>query len=276
MNQNLQSPKPPTKSIFRRYWWIAIIILIIVAGIIFIIERESPGAIFKVNGGWPDPNAKYITAVPVDLTQIQKITKYRSCAGHVRAGYNFDRELEYDSSMKHYFYPIPEFQGTIDKVALYAPFDGTVYEIFWEADKGYYGRKNPGNGINLATSADPNVKFGFGHLYFVGDIKVGDHVKAGQLIGYAALGEVGNDFDLDLTAKQKRTDKNSKEDIEVLGSVFDHMTPEVLAEFAKYGITPDNTKFSKEFREANPCGYAGENAGPSSQQDEAWVELSGD
>ncbi len=246
----------------KRFWWIFPIIFLIFSGVgiaALLGTQHDRGRDIKTLSkkvgefGWPDPTAKYITAVPVDLSQIQSISKYRSCAGHNRDGYDFDRVLELDRSMKHYFYPIPRFQGTMDKVKLFAPFDGTIIQISWEKDKNIPQRPHHGNGIDFGTDKDPNVKFNFGHIYFARDFKVGDKVKAGELIGYAALESKINDFDIDLGARQfYGRDKDVKE---VLGSAFDHMTDNVLAEFAKYGITPDNTKFTKEYRDANPCHF---------------------
>lgn len=74
----------------------------------------------------PNPSATYITANPVDLSQIEKISKFRSCAGHDFSGHNFLGETETDRSMKHYLKPLSAFDD--NKAALYAPFDGQVYE----------------------------------------------------------------------------------------------------------------------------------------------------
>ena len=203
---------------------------------------------------FPSVNAKYITAAPLDLTQIESISKFRSCAGHDYPGYNFEKTLETDRSMKHYVYPISKYQGTLDKVKMLAPFDGTVSAMTLEKDEIGKPDKRPktGNAITFETPVDKIVRFEFGHLYFVKDFKVGDTVKAGDLIGYAALGEKENDFDIDLFAWIKKDGT----EIRAFGSTFDHMTDTVLAEFAKYGLTPDNTKFAKEVRDAKPCNYA--------------------
>lgn len=215
---------------------------------------------------WPSTTAKYITTMPLDLSQIQGISKYRSCAGHDFAGYSFEQTQETNRSMKHYVYPIPAFQGTIDKVKMFAPFDGTVSNIELESDHAGEPGKRPqsGNGITFSTPADENVGFSFDHIYFVREFKVGDEVRAGDLIGYAALGDKGNDFDLVLSGSRLKNEK-------AYGSVFDHMTDSVLSEFAKYGITPENTKVTKEYRDANPCNFGGQ--GDGGRLSESWVQL---
>lgn len=203
--------------------------------------------------GWPSIDAKYITAMPVDLTQIEKISKYRSCAGHDNSGYSFEKNLETDRSMKHYFHPVPAFQATLNKVKMFAPFNGTVAKMTLESDEIGKPGKRPytGNGITFSTPLDKNVGFIFAHVYFVRDFKIGDKIKAGELIGYAAMAEKINDFDIFLEGRLGPADKKL-----VLGSIFDHMTDSVLAEFAKYGVTPDNTKITKEYRDQHPCNYS--------------------
>ncbi|MFA6027861.1 MAG: hypothetical protein WC752_02965 [Patescibacteria group bacterium] len=231
---------------------------------------------------WPDPNAKTIIAVPVDLNQIKAISKFRSCAGHDRAGYNFNQELETDRSMKHYLEPVESVKGTRDQIRLYAPFDGTIVgthleeynsdgttktfqEIYFHdggsIEQGQIqefteasGRKYQGNSYQLMSPLDRNAVFSLNHVNPIKDWKVGDEVKAGELIGYASLGDKDNDFDLDYTARYYKFEQKDQ-GIEVLDSIFDHMTDSVLAEFAQYGLTPENTKFTKAQRDAEPCGY---------------------
>ena len=200
--------------------------------------------------------------MPVVLAQIQAISKYRSCAGHDHAGYDFSGTLETNRSMKHYLLPIAELQGTLDKVKAFAPFDGTVVRLEMEKDT-VGGRPHNGNGISFSTARDPNVQFQFGHVYFARDFKMGDAVKAGELIGFAALGETANDFDIDLFG-QTPTGREV-----IYGSVFEHMTPTVLAAFAAVGVTPANVELTKADRDARPCDFAAGNGRP----DADWVTL---
>ena len=244
--------------------FVAIVILIFIATTIKALTRPKigPAQIGSVESNttpepeiiWPSVDAKYITAVPLDLTQIYSISKFRSCAGHDYPGYNFDKIQETDRSMKHYNFPISKYQGTTDKVKMLAPFDGTVSAITFEKDEIDKPGKRPktGNSITFSTPVDKIVRFEFGHIYFVKEFKISDSVKAGDLIGYAALGEKENDFDIDLFAWIK----TNGAEIRTFGSIFDHMTDSVLAEYAKYGATPDNTKFSKEYRDDHPCNYS--------------------
>lgn len=150
---------------------------------------------------------------------------------------------------------------------MYAPFDGTVASINLEANK-VGGRPMNGNGIGFSTPLDKAVLFQFGHIYFAKSFKVGDSVKAGELVGYAALGDKAFDFDLDLLGVQP-----TKDGKEILGSIFDHMTLSVLAAFATVGITPLNMKETKAFRDQNPCNFDSQTQGDDRASTVNWVQL---
>ena len=212
---------------------------------------QKKDEIVASSSSWPNPDAKYITAVPVDLNQINSISKYASCSGHNRDGYTFDKTLVSNLSLKHYWYPIASLQGTTDKVKVFAPFDGTVSVIQLEADKGGLGRPQNGNGLGLSTSIDKNVVFSFGHIYFTKQYKLGDNVKAGDLLGFASMSDPGFDFDIDLVGKSRAVNNS-----EILGSIFDHMTKEVLATFAEHGITQSDMKISLAERQSHPCDFS--------------------
>jgi hypothetical protein len=98
--------------------------------------------------------------------------------------------------------------------------------------------------------------------------KVGDSVKAGELVGYAALGDKAFDFDLDLSGAHPTNDGR-----EILGSIFDHMMPPVLTAFANVGVTPTNTKETKTFRDQNPCNYDSPAQGDDRTSTVNWVQL---
>lgn len=226
-------------------------------------EGDPKGQIFA----WPSPDAKYITAVPVDLIQINSISKYASCSGHNRDGYTFDKIQVSNLSLKHYWYPVAAFQGTLDKVKIFSPFNGTVSTIQLEADKGGQGRPKNGNGLSLSTSIDKNVIFSFGHIYFAKKLKIGDSVKAGELLGYAALSDPNFDFDTDLEGKMHAPNR-----AEILGSIFDHMTQKVLDAFAEHSISPEEMIIPLVQRQSSPCDF---NSGKGRTTLD-WVALKGE
>jgi hypothetical protein len=75
-----------------------------------------------------DPLPKFITANFVNVSNLEKISKFRSGAGH-----NYSDEYEApDRSMKHYFVPLPQYretQGTDHSLRVYSPVAGTVVKI---------------------------------------------------------------------------------------------------------------------------------------------------
>jgi hypothetical protein len=86
-------------------------------------------------------------------------------------------------------------------------------------------------------------------------------------LGYAALGDPGFDFDIDLTGKSRAPDG-----AEILGSIFDHMSKKVLDAFAVHGITPAEMKISIADRKKQPCDF---NSG-TGRTTADWVALKGE
>lgn len=275
------------KSLIKRFWWVwLVLIFVIVGGIGFaiyvsdkndseLIERKNKRNSFE----WPGPNVKSIVAMFVDLNQIKAISKFRSCAGHDRAGYNFNQVLETDRSMKHYFEPIRDSSETRTELALYAPFDGTIVHIRHiennpdgtaktvqentllkdgSIENGPIreaGSERPfsGDDFDLMNPLDENAVFGFRHVTPIKSWQLGDQVKAGELIGYALVAK-GSNFDIDYVGRDFKQEGNDKY-IEALDSVFNHMSDAILAEFAEYGVTPENVIITKAKRDAQTCEY---------------------
>lgn len=276
----------PKKSFIHRFWWIVMVVLVIIAGLGLatyirdknrseLIEKKKEINAFK----WPDPNAKSIVTMFVDLNQIKAISKFRSCAGHDRAGYNFNQVLETDRSMKHYFDPVRSSSETKTQLALYAPFDGTIVHIrhiennpdgtaktlqehtllkdgsiengpiINDANE----RPFSGDDFDLMNPLDEDAVFGFRHLTPIKSWKLGDKVKAGELFGHALVAD-GSNFDIDYVGRNYKPEGKDKY-TEVMDSVFNHMSDEVLAEFAKFGVTPENVIFDKAKRDALTCQY---------------------
>lgn len=238
-------------------------------------ERKGKQEVFV----WPSPNVKTIETMFVDLDQIKAISKFRSCAGHDRAGYNFDQVLETDRSMKHYFEPIRNPSEIKSQLALYSPFDGTIVHIrhiennsdgtaktVQEKTLFKDGRTEDspirdtegerpfsGDDFDLMSPLDENAVFGFRHVIPIKNWQLGDRVKAGELIGYALVAQDSN-FDIDYVGRNFKYDGKDKY-IEVMDSVFNHMSDSVMTEFAKYGVTLENVIFTKDERDAQTCEY---------------------
>lgn len=188
----------------------------------------------------------------VDINKVRRITKFRSCAGHTTVPRD-GRELK--RNMKHYIILYPEYHEE-NLVEVYAPYDGYVAlqfgkEEIWIAQ----GEKSVFNILPLNQ-----WMVGFTHVLPKEGLRMGDRVKAGELIGHGTftLNERGYPtFDVlygTLSMRLKRMD-NWTSMLGDLDSVFNHMSPNVLAEYKAKGITPETIIIPKERRDNDPCIY---------------------
>lgn len=203
-----------------------------------------------------DRGDKFITANPLDLSQIESISMYRSCIGHDYSGYNTDGELEEDRSMKHYVTALSQYSETTDKVKVYAPFDGFLSKVDEE-------ESDRGNQVWLDSSETNGYYFIFFHIGLLDDLKLGSQVESGQHIGYANL-EDGVNFDIGMK-KYESPDEDGR--INTYDSPFYHMSSSVLREYSAKGITLDNIIKSKSDRDKIKCNF-----GIGSGESE-WVSL---
>ncbi len=188
--------------------------------------------------GDTEETTKLIVANPIDLSQIARISKFRSCAGHDYSGLNINLEKEPISSMKHYVEFSKQFLGSKNTVKIFAPFDGKITEVI-EAG---------GKQIFISANKDPKWHFIFFHTSPLPNIQVGATVKSGQLIGYAYVSGWPT-FDI---AFKQFSFKG-----EIFDSPFMHMSNGVLKEYELRGVTIKNIIIPKEFRENNPCPIRG-------------------
>ncbi|MBI2549579.1 hypothetical protein HYV83_00170, partial [Candidatus Woesearchaeota archaeon] len=185
-----------------------------------------------------EETTKLIIANPLDLSQIARISKFRSCYGHDYSGLNIEGENETLRSMKHYIEFSSKFLGSKNAVKVFAPFEGKIAEIL-EAG---------GKQIFISADKDPQWNFIFFHITIEPDIKVGTAVKAGQLVGHAYVREWPN-FDFAL--------KEFSRTGETFESPFLHMQDSILDEYASYGVTPENIIVTRQFRDIHPCPIKG-------------------
>jgi hypothetical protein len=188
-----------------------------------------------------DEISDFIVSNPLDLTQIESLSVFRSCAGHDYSGLNTQGERESLRSMKHYINLNKELIGQKDTVKIFAPFDGEISQIT-DSNPGFY----------LYVSNKEDWDFIFFHVEPLQDITKGTEVKAGQLLGYAADKLIVN-FDMGL--------KQFGYKGQIFESPFLHMNQQVLEQYKSKGVTKENIIVSKEFRDNNPCPLAGTSKG---------------
>jgi len=193
-----------------------------------------------------------LTANFVDVQQVRRITKFRSCAGHTTTPKD-GRETK--RSMKHYFILHPEYHQE-NTVKIYAPYDGQIALLFgneeiWVA---------PERGFVPSVLPINQWMFSLTHVKPAEGLKRGDKVRAGELIGYGtfSVSEPGSpSFDAvygKMSVPPKKID-NWSSPFGGLDSVFNHMSPALLAQYEQRGITRQNIILTKEQRDADPCAY---------------------
>lgn len=218
--------------------------------------------------------APEITANFTDLNKIEKISRYRSCAGHITVPQD-GREAK--RNMKHYFWVKPQYNKP-KTVEIYSPYDGYVADMRSDPKEGLEGEIWISTQKIFAMVPPFGVwSFSVQHIDIKDSLKRGDKVKAGDLIGWAALSEKrGDSFDI-VYGKSgmppKRID-NWTDPFADLDSVFSHMNSSAFADYTKKGIHKEELIISREERDKNPCEYQGEGPYFTNQEDpDNWVIL---
>lgn len=198
-----------------------------------------------------------IVANFTELNKIEKISKYRSCAGHTTVPQD-KREMR--RSMKHYFSLKPEYLG-INTIKIYAPFNGYVTTI----------RQDPAEGLegeiwivpkDIFAILPPIGRWTFSvqHINIREGLKRGTEVEAGELIGYGAVSKSTNRNTFDIvygkSALVPKMLDNWRGPFSDLDSVFNQMSDDVFAEYQEKGIfSKEDIIISKEQRDQTPCVY---------------------
>lgn len=225
---------------------------------------------FLISQGAPPPQ---IVANFTELDKIEKISKYRSCAGHTTVPQD---EREMRRSMKHYFSVKPEYIGG-DTVDIYSPYDGFVASIREDREEGLEGEIwIAPKDIFVILPPIGRWMFSVQHIDIREDLKRGSEVRAGELIGYAAVA-AGNRNTFDVVYAKgnifpKRID-NWMGPFADLDSVFNHMSEEVFTQYKNRGIiSKEELIISKEERDQNPCIYKDDGPYFLNQEDKRnWV-----
>ena len=190
---------------------------------------------------------KFSERVPIDLTKVDRISRFRSSQGH-----DFSDDVESCRSMKHYFSAPPA--GT----ALHAPAGATVLSVTPES-----------NGFGMQIALRPDAQPAFTVVLFhvapsVG-IAPGAHVDAGYPIGGHASDRTASDvavFTLDALGRRR------------LVSFFDTLVPEGFDALRARGVRDFGVlKVSREERDAHPLSCSGETFVGVDPVTPQWIDL---
>lgn len=194
-----------------------------------------------------EASRQFIVAHPFDLSQIAAFSQYRSCAGHDFRGPTIAGKVEASPrSMKHYVKVKPEFRGTIDKVPVFAPFDGEVSVI----DDDLGGTGDQQIWLTPESISPRQWQFVFFHINLDPALREGSPVIAGQKIGTANLarGPEGATDNFDIAMKFTRPMHRPAVD-----APFRHASPKILAEYGARGIDADDLIIAESSRDASDC-----------------------
>lgn len=206
------------------------------------------------------PEDFLITHNFIDLNQVHRLTKFRSCIGHQTVDQFSDEPV---SNMQHYVGTDPGI--STDQVKIFAPFDGYVLgnSPFTLADGLTMIPKSgipwwPFNQWRFSMSDGSHV------LPQFQDPPIHE-VKAGDLIGYldpfdrgGKKRSTGTHLRLGVTALPPMFKNGNGEPYKKLDSVFRYMSDEVFAEYqaAIPGLeSRDDMIITKEYRLAHPCKF---------------------
>jgi hypothetical protein len=169
---------------------------------------------------------KILSANYIDLSKIERISRFRSTAGHSYV----DGSGETCRSMKHYF--VPPFSG-VDwtDIDIYAPVSGTF------------------GGAGLIPKDMPSMAIQIFHWIPDPQLRGRSWVNAGDHIGKHATFDTSSDIAISFGGKENGT----------LVSYFDVITDEVFAEFQERGLmNRQDAIITAAERDANPVPCEGE------------------
>lgn len=228
-------------------------VVLVPAGLVVLIAAVSQFAPAK------PPKDFLITKNFIDLSQVDSMSKYRSCHGHQTVDQWSDEPV---SNMQHYLPLLESVQP--DEVKIYAPFDGYILgdAPFTLVDEGVTMTATSGipwwpfNQWRLAMNhthvlpqfQDPPIHF----------VKAGTHVGYVNALERSGERNTGTQVRVGVTAIPPMVKNGNGEPYKKLDSVFHYMSDDVFAEYqaAFPGVNSrEDFIFTREWRQAHPCTF---------------------
>lgn len=208
-----------------------ILVLFIIIGCSKDVENQK-----STNDIWDidkDGIPKFVDKNYIDLTNIYRISKFRSSVGH-----DYSDAIEHCRSMKHYFEP----KGDVDwsSIKIYSPVTGVITRVEQE----WSGTK-----IEIASDKYPAFRFAIFHINTLG-FKVDDKVVSGQQLGT----HIGSQTYSDISVIVNDPTRQGR-----MISYFEVITDNVFNQYSSRGISSrENLIISKVERDANPLTCNGD------------------
>lgn len=178
---------------------------------------------------------RFISTNFVNLSQIQRISKYRSGYGH-----DFSHTTsETCRSMKHYF----DLKAGVSAstVKYYAPTAGIIKDIYYSSHE--YGTEAR---FSLIPTAHSKYRLRFFHIALAEGLQEGSTVTAGQVLGTIGHPQAHAEIAVEINSFHGG-----------IISFFEIISEELAAEYTSRGITNKKIVLSQDERDANPlqCDY---------------------
>jgi hypothetical protein len=240
----------------RQLWWLfAVIFVIGVGGVL----------VWKAGTKSPESSGPpLITANFIDPAKVERISKFRSCQGHVVVPQDGS---ETKRNMKHYLMIQEAYQGK--QVEVRAPYDSTVSirELSSQDLEGEISFRVRGSDWSMSIL----------HLVVLDTMKNDQEVKAGDLVGHVP--DKGVDLVYSAGGEGVKMIDGWESPYGALDSVFNHMSDVVFSGYQSDTIkTRQDMSYAKEFRDQNPCHLENANGAQDAQLNdhdhpEDWVNF---
>jgi hypothetical protein len=189
---------------------------------------------------------KFVDTQYIELDKIEKISKFRSAAGH-----DYSDDFESCRSMKHYYQPYDTLIWNDIKV--YSPVAGSIVRIREEW---------AGTQLEIRSDEYPAFSFIIFHMDLLVTPKIGDKLTKGQQLGT----HIGTQTTSDI-AVGVNTPRGYK-----LVSYFDLMTDSLFAAYQERGLsTRSDVIITKEERDADPLICVGDEGFTTQGTLENWI-----
>lgn len=183
---------------------------------------------------------KFVRTDYIELSKIQKITRFRSAFGH-----DYWDDFEHCRSMKHYFCPPGGDPGVAHtpswtEIVIRSPVAGTVARVETEF---------AGTQVRIQSAVQPAFYFILFHVGLASPLAAGDSVAEGQVLGHHGGDETMSDIAVGVTTPGGWR----------LVSYFQTMTDSLFQSYQARGIaTRDTMIISKAARDADPLTCNGD------------------
>ena len=246
---------------------------------------------------------QFITANPINLSQVDQISVFRSCVEKDFSGLDVDGVSETNRSMNHYIQPLESLLTSGAKIAVNAPFNGVIKAIV---------PSDAGSQVWLVPTVDATWNMVIDHLDLAPGFSIGSEITSSVPLGFAHVSETnpyfaialvsygralkGTEYEkfisvagtqsrgfiqtahaaIDITGKtntsgqttQSPTAQISGLPARTLDSLFNHMIPSISKQYVERGVSATSAIFSKQARDDELCDY-----GSKKDSSTYWVEL---